>query len=143
MAQEDDALYKVYELHQLLIRDVPNPLKRSKQDYDSWREGYSSDYADFLPDSNFIACHDKEYIGLTSFWGNTSADKLYVGLTGVKRDYRRNGIATALKLRGLKFAKAFDIPQLITFSHSDAMLRLNLKLGFNIHSTDILFMKTL
>lgn len=143
IAQDDDALYKVYELHQLLTRDVPNPVQQAKADYASWREGYSSDYADFLPDSNFIACRGNEYIGLTSFWGNTSADKLYVGLTGVKCDYRRQGIATALKLRGLQFAKAFDIPQLITFSHSKAMLELNLKLGFSIQATDILFMQRL
>jgi hypothetical protein len=65
-------------------------------------------------------------------------------MTGVKREYRHKGIATALKLHGIRFAQTLGNPLLITYNMSDIpMLQLNLKLGFIKHAAEIMFVKKL
>ena len=65
-------------------------------------------------------------------------------MTGVLRAYRRKGIATALKLRGIAFTQAHNIPLLITHNKNhNPMLQLNLKLGFVKHGAEIMFMRKL
>ncbi|MBV7337409.1 GNAT family N-acetyltransferase [Chloroflexi bacterium TSY] len=42
MQEDAGALYQVYELHQMLVNDVPEPAEHTRVDFDSWLEGYSS-----------------------------------------------------------------------------------------------------
>jgi GNAT superfamily N-acetyltransferase len=138
MRDDLNALYKVYELHQRLVRDVPDPAPRTKVDYDSWKDGYSSTNPYYLPEANFMALHDGTYIGLTSLWGLRTDEKLYTGMSGVKREYRHNGLATALKLRSVAFAQAQGTRILMTSNNSaNPMLQLNLKLGFEIYDAHL------
>lgn len=142
MRDDSNALYKVYELHQRLVRDVPGPAPRTKVDFDSWKDGYSSTNPYYLPEANFMALHDGAYIGLTSLWGLKSDEKLYTGMSGVKREYRRKGLATALKLRSIAFAQAQGTRTLLTSNNSaNPMLQLNLKLGFEIYDAHLKFMR--
>jgi GNAT superfamily N-acetyltransferase len=142
MRDDPNALYKVYELHQRLVQDVPDPAPRTKVDYDSWKDGYSSTTPYYLPEANFMALYDGTYIGLTSLWGLKSDEKLYTGMSGVKREYRRNGLATALKLRSIAFAQAQGTRILMTSNNSaNPMLQLNLKLGFEIYDADLKFVR--
>ena len=142
MRDDPNALYKVYELHQRLVRDVPDPAPRTKVDYDSWKDGYSSTNPYYLPEANFMGLHDGAYIGLTSLWGLRTDEKLYTGMSGVKREYRRNGLATALKLRSIAFAQAQGTRALLTSNNSaNPMLQLNLKLGFEIYDAQLKFVR--
>lgn len=142
MRDDPNALYKVYELHQRLVRDVPDPAPRTKVDYDSWKDGYSATNPYYLPEANFMALHDGTYIGLTSLWGLRTDEKLYTGMSGVKREYRRNGLATALKLRSIAFAQALGARVLMTSNNSaNPMLQLNLKLGFEIYDAQLKFVR--
>ena len=144
MEDDPNALYKVYELHQMLVRDVPDPAPRTKMDYDSWKDGYSSTNPYYLPDANFMGLHDGEYIGLASVWGLRTEENLYCGMSGVKREYRRNGLATALKLRSIAFAQAQGARALMTSNNSEnPMLQLNLKLGFEIYDAHLKFVRRL
>ena len=139
-----DCLRKVYELHQMLVQDIPSPRARTRIDFENWLGGYSSDNPSFILDANFIALHRGEYVGMTSLWGNPATDRLYTGMTGVKREYRRQGIATALKLRGIIYARNLGNRILITGNKNDnPMLELNLKLGFVKQSAEVMFMKEL
>lgn len=142
MRDDPNALYKVYELHQRLVRDVPDPAPRTKVDYDSWQDGYSSANPYYLPEANFMALYDGTYIGLTSLWGLRANEKLYTGMSGVMPAYRRNGLATALKLRSIGFAQAQGTRLLMTSNNSEnPMLQLNLKLGFEIYDTQLKFVR--
>lgn len=173
LMQEDvDALHQVYELHQTLVNDVPEPAGHTRVDFDSWCEGYSSANPYFIPEANFIAlyrgCDENmvfspalpekeklcshtelstdraEYIGLTSLWGELSSNRLYTGMTGVKRAYRRKGIATALKLRAISYAQAHGTRLLMTSNNSEnPMYLLNLKLGFQPYDVEIKLVKNL
>lgn len=142
MQDDPKALYKVYELHQMLVQDVPDPAPRIKIEYDSWKDGYSSTNPYYLPEANFMGLHDGTYIGLTSLWGLRTDEKLYTGMSGVKHKYRRNGLATALKLRAIAFAQTQGTRTLITSNNSaNPMLQLNLKLGFEIYDAQLKFVR--
>ncbi|MBV7337408.1 GNAT family N-acetyltransferase [Chloroflexi bacterium TSY] len=91
-----------------------------------------------------MALDNTEYIGLTSLWGELSSDTLYVGMTGVKRSYRRKGIATALKLRAISYAQAHGIRLLMTSNNSEnPMYQINLNLGFQSYDIEIKLVKKL
>lgn len=53
-------------------------------------------------------------------------------MTGVIRDYRKRGIATALKVRALTYAKERGAPAVRTWNevNNDGMLGINFRLGF-------------
>jgi GNAT superfamily N-acetyltransferase len=62
---------------------------------------------------------------------NTRSTTLSVGMTGVLRSHRRMGIATALKIRTIEFAKAYGAQWIQTSNEeNNPMFQLNLALGF-------------
>ena len=69
---------------------------------------------------------------LSCIWLSLSnPDKLYTGLTGVRRAYRRRGIATALKTQAIAWAKTQGASYLETDNEeNNPMYQLNLALGF-------------
>ena len=139
---DPQSLYQVYELHQRLVQDVPDPAPRTKVEYSSWKDGYSATNPYFIPEAHFMALHEGAYIGLTSLWGLKTGDKLYSGMSGVKREYRRKGLATALKLRSIAFAQAQGTRVLMTSNNSaNPMLQLNLELGFEIYDARLKFVR--
>ena len=73
-----------------------------------------------------------DYVGLTMLWrDSTRSDKLVTGLTGVLRSHRRRGIATALKVRALTYARERGIVEVDTDNEdNNPMYQLNLQLGF-------------
>jgi GNAT superfamily N-acetyltransferase len=85
-----------------------------------------------LPDAYFVAVHDGEYVGQSVLWANRADAGLDTGLTGVRRAYRRRGVALALKLRGIDYARRHGHPLIRTGndSHNLPMLSINERLGF-------------
>ena len=56
---------------------------------------------------------------------------LETGLTGVRREYRRRGIATALKVMALQFARENGYTEIVTDNEeNNPMFQINLQLGF-------------
>jgi GNAT superfamily N-acetyltransferase len=81
----------------------------------------------------YIALHGEQYVGSTNHTrmpGNP--EKLRVGLTGVLRPYRGRGLALALKLRGIAYAREHGYRWLRTVNESNnrPILSLNERLGF-------------
>lgn len=90
------------------------------------------------PESVFIAIHNGEYVGLSILRRKvTEADVRFAGanslsqhLTGVRREYRRRGIAHALKIHTIGYARQHGFQRILSNSDNPAMRDLNWKLGF-------------
>jgi mycothiol synthase len=95
-------------------------------------EDWLSDEATF-PAGSFIALADGEIVGYSGLcrWGDdqTLAED---GLTVVRSDWRRRGLATALKRAELAWAAANGIREVITWTQrgNDAMRAANERLGY-------------
>jgi len=119
---------KVYELFRELGRDLPPTEHWTEPDYKDFQE----DLAGRSPEAYFIALHEQHYIGLSYLTEHRAEQYCATGLTGVRRSYRRRGIALALKLRGIIHAKQHGYPTIRTSvdSANTASLALNEQLGF-------------
>jgi hypothetical protein len=60
-----------------------------------------------LPDAYFIASDGDTYVGVSDLHVRGAAPRhLFQGFTGVFAPYRRRGIARALKLAGIRYARS-------------------------------------
>jgi GNAT superfamily N-acetyltransferase len=64
-------------------------------------------------------------------------------LTGVRREYRRQGVATALKVQTIAYAKQHGFREIVTKTANPAMLSLMEKLGFQHESGEVRLLKAL
>jgi mycothiol synthase len=78
----------------------------------------------------FIALAGDEVVGYAAL--HVFRDEVFHGLTVTRRDWRRRGVATALKRAEIAAAKREGFSRLITESEerNEPMRRLNEKLGF-------------
>jgi len=123
---------KLYDLWLEARQDVPRPEEMSEvsfEDYCKWV--FESRY--YLPEAHFVAIDKStgQYVALSTLW-KTDGDYLQTGLTGTRRAYRRKGLALALKLKGIRFAKAYGTKEIRTGNETGnrAMLSINEALGF-------------
>src|SRR5437879_2207970 len=99
-----------------------------------------------LPDAYFIARHGELYVGVSDVsLFEAVPGGLTQGFTGVRREFRRQGIATSLKLRAIEYASLHDykIIQSLNRPIQSAVLALNQKLGFEVLSTNVTLEKCL
>jgi GNAT superfamily N-acetyltransferase len=122
---------KLYELHWELIQDVPHSDELTKMPFEIFKTRVL-DNPNFLPDAYWIAVHGDEYVGTSGLSSSQGNKDLYTGLTGVKRAYRHKGIALALKIMGIRYAKVNGNPIIKTWNESNnrPMLEINERLGF-------------
>jgi GNAT superfamily N-acetyltransferase len=121
---------KAYELNWEVFKDVPLPDPPTKQPYEQFLKWFSAPF--FFPPGYLVAIKDDDYIGLSGLWLSL-ADKtrLQTGLTGTVRKYRRKGVATAMKARGVALAKERGITTIQTENEeNNPMYDLNVQLGF-------------
>ncbi len=133
---------RCWELDWKIIQDIPlfeTPVRPTF-------ERFSRTFEDskFAPDSWFIARHGDTWVGLSILCTDPSTPGTYfTGVTGVRREFRRRGIATALKLRGIDHVKAAGGHVVETDNEeNNPMLDLNLVLGFKRGPTFLEFRKT-
>jgi RNA polymerase sigma factor (sigma-70 family) len=99
-----------------------------------------------LPEALFIARRGDEYLGVSEV---SLFEAMPGGLkgrfTGVKREYRRRGLATALKLCGIAYAQAqgYRIIQSFNQPQQAAIRALNEKLGFQVLFENVMLEKCL
>jgi GNAT superfamily N-acetyltransferase len=122
---------KLYELENELSEDVPHPEPRTPITYEFFLQR-TLENPNLLPDAYFVALHQRAYVGMSNLWSSQGNNDIYTGLTGVRREYRRRGIALALKLRGIAYAKAHGNPIIKTWNESNnrPMLSINEALGY-------------
>lgn len=121
-------------LQNALLADVPPAGERTPMDLDTFLR-VRLGRPDVLPDGHFVAlAPDGQYIGTATINQHASRDSqvLATGLTGVLPEWRRRGIAIALKFCGIRFAREKGAVRLTTYnaSHNEPILALNARLGF-------------
>ncbi len=122
------------KLHALLVEldgDVPTPESPTPFSFEWWVESRLGS-PHFLPDAYFVALHHGTYVAVSSLGLRQSSEGLYTGLTGTRAAYRRRGLALALKLRGIAYAREKGHPFIMTENDSvnRPMLSINGRLGF-------------
>jgi GNAT superfamily N-acetyltransferase len=129
-ARDPDWISKWREIEWLLLQDVPStapPEKQSLAVYEKLPEAPG-----FFPEGCFFAMDKGEMIALSFLW-RTPADEslVFTGLTGTKREYRRRGIATALKVKSIQVAQKSGAEVIETSNEeNNPMFQLNLQLGY-------------
>jgi predicted GNAT superfamily acetyltransferase len=92
-----------------------------------------------------VALDGTRYVGMSNLWLTETQGRLHTGLTGVRREYRKRGLATALKVKVLGKAKALGYESVLTWNDSTnaGMLGINWRLGFEKRPAWIDFEKVL
>lgn len=145
LAADPDRDHKAYALDMAITADMPSPDPFTAPPFEHWAKNILEN-PDFLPEAWFIARNDAgEYVGLSVLWRSQASDDLYTGATGVRRAYRRRGIALALKLRAIAYAKSIGCPTIKTWNevNNRGMLSINEALGFAKQPVWIQMVKTI
>lgn len=145
-SHEDPQCYrKLYELLMTVAADMPAPDTFTPLAFEDFKKHVVLN-PDCLQDGYLIARDGERYVGLSNvFKGEKERDTLFQQDTGVLREYRRRGIAMALKLEVVKFAKDYGASLIKTWNDSTntGMLAVNQKLGFRRQIGWITFEKNL
>lgn len=125
---------RLKELDWTLTLDIPATDALTDPGFEHFEKTTLSN-PDFLPEAWFIAIDPDgdHWVGESALWKSAGdPDVLYVGVTGVRREYRRKGIATALKLAAVQWAKDAGIREVRTWNaqQNRAMLSINEAMGF-------------
>jgi GNAT superfamily N-acetyltransferase len=145
MRSDPTAMRKAYALHEVTRVDVPNLDAPTPTPYERFEHEVLHGPAS-APDAYFIAVRDGRYVGESSLGKEgTDAGVIYQQLTAVRRDERGKGIAIALKLKTIEYARAHGFREVRTWNASTnrPMLAINEALGFARQPAWIVFGKDL
>ena len=146
LTRDGDAARKGFELTDEIHNDVPSMDTPTPLDFETWKkrtlEGPNS-----LNEAYFVAIDASgHWLGLSEL--ERSADDpsfLWQGLTGTRRDARGRGIAMALKLETVRFARERGVEHIKTWNdqRNRPMLAINETLGYVKQPAWIQFQKDL
>jgi RimJ/RimL family protein N-acetyltransferase len=125
-----DWLDRTADLYATIEEDVPASVPTAPPEKAVFvAEAIESTLA--IPEAFFIAHDGDRWIGLTEIRRSEAAGHYDQELTGVLREYRRRGIATALKVTGLLWARDAGASRLRTWndSRNAGMLAVNDLMG--------------
>jgi GNAT superfamily N-acetyltransferase len=126
-AEEPDRLEDMYAIAVQADEDIPGSTGRWT--FEDWR-AHEIDKPTNPPELCFIALAGEEVVGYASL--QVHRQQTFHGLTATRRDWRRRGVATALKRAEIAAAKAAGLHRLLTESEerNEPMRTLNEKLGY-------------
>jgi mycothiol synthase len=92
-----------------------------------------------LPRGSFVALAGDEIVGYVGLCRHDDAEVAENGLTVVRRDWRRRGLATALKRRGLAWAATRGFREVVTWTQggNEGMRAVNERLGFTTRDVSL------
>lgn len=139
-----DFARKMYELNQVTLHDIPFPDPITEEmTFEEFRDRYLNGPS-VLNDGSFIALHGDEYVGLTVVI-EPAPERVYVGYTAIRGEHRRKGIATALKVRSIEYAREQGYKTMGTTNDTvnEAILSLNTAIGFVRQPAQVLMVRHL
>ncbi len=131
-AQDPAWREKLYELSITVSRDIPATGEKHHPAFAEWCKKWL-DAPTFDPNAWFVAIKEGHYLAQSLGTFNRAGEQaeFNTGSTGVRREWRRNGLATALKVRIIEHVKAEGVAEIFTSNDaSNPMYQLNLDLGF-------------
>lgn len=123
--------HKAYTLDRVAGQDAPSPDAMSEVTFEAYVQN-TFHHPGWLPEGCFAAVtRDGTWVGITELSRTSDPQRLTTPWTAVHPQYRRLGIATALKVRAICFAQTWGA-RIITASNeaNNPMYQLNLQLGF-------------
>ncbi|HZY47103.1 MAG TPA: GNAT family N-acetyltransferase [Candidatus Bathyarchaeia archaeon] len=141
---QSGSLKGLHELVQLITADMPREGEFTPVSYEQY-ETLVLNSPRSMPEGYIIAKHGSEFVGMSDVFKNEKEPRVLTqDDTGVRREYRGRGIATALKLKVIEFAQRNWYEMIKTWNDSTnpAMLAVNTKLGFKRHVGWIRLQKT-
>ena len=143
LADDPGFLDKLYTLYLGSNRDVPEVGHSDTLSRTDFEAHLKRD--DALPEAYHIAVENGNYIGYSELFAGREAGTLRQETTAVLRAFRRRGVASALKLRGVVYARAHGYTYVNTgmASNNAAVVALNTGLGFVPQQAYITFRKDL
>ncbi len=126
----DDGLHQLWRLEMDVAADLPLPFPFVETPFESFSKSLLDPEVDLT--SKFIYLEDGELKGMSQLWPSKVNQTLAAtGLTGVRRQYRRQSVATKTKQHAIAWAKAQGIERIFTDNEeNNPMYQLNLQLGF-------------
>ncbi len=133
IADDPSALERIYELDCDCGRDVPSTDPFTPLAFEDWRREVLES-PNSTPDAFYLAVSPEgRYLGVSNLWRSLEDPSfIWQGLTGVRREARGKGIAMALKLRTVEYARDHGIREIKTWNdqRNRPMLRINEAMGF-------------
>ena len=125
--EEPDRLQEMYAIGVQADEDIPG--SQGVQTFEEWR-AHEIDKPTRRPELCFLALAGEEVVGYAAL--QVFGDEAHHGLTATRRDWRRRGVASALKRAEIAAAKRAGFKRLLTESEerNEPMRRLNEKLGY-------------
>ena len=143
-ARDPEAMRRLYDLNNDLSPDVPRLDPYTPPTFEMFKDMVTG--PGYTPEACFIAKDGDRWIGMTNVFRSEADPKdLYTGFTATRREYRGKGIAWAMKVRAVGWAKANGYRQLRTWNSTlnAPMLSINVRLGFEKQPVWITFGKDL
>lgn len=131
---------KCYAMQSESMTGMPRVTTQANRSFEQYVQQIF-EKSSFIPEAFFVALDQGRYVGLSNLTNeNDDPTRLSTDYTGVVPSYRRRGIATALKLRCLQYAKAHGARTLVTGNdETNPMYQLNLTLGFKPTPAELFF----
>ncbi len=122
---------RLWDLDWEIYQDAPLREPRTRQPFEIYEQQTMADPG-FLLEGQFIATDGGRWVGKSGLWkAGCDPTKLITGLTGVVRSHRCQGVATAIKVRSIAFARHCGAVLIKTGNEEhNPMFKLNLQLGF-------------
>lgn len=140
-ADDPETPLRVYEMINAILPDVPGVDEVTPVSYEHWL-AHDVQTPKALLEAFFLAKDGDRYVGVSFLQRRLEQpDVLSQELTGVLREYRGKGIAMALKLQTVKYARAHGYREIRTGNdtRNRAMLRINEAMGFAKQPVGITF----
>jgi RNA polymerase sigma factor (sigma-70 family) len=144
--RDEKCAEKLHQLASSLYEDDAGRAPFSPPAYNEREARLWLDMPYLLPQAYFIAKHGTEYVGVSDVsLYEASPRGLMQGFTGVRTEYRRRGIATALMMREIEYAKKQDYKLIQSFNRPTPSGALTLieKLGFRVMASRVTLEKCL
>jgi mycothiol synthase len=95
---------RLYEFYWEATEDVHREHPIEPMAYEEWAEWTLEDPL-VVHEGYFVATSDESLVGISEFAASADNDALLTGLVGVRRGYRNKGIARAMQLRAIRYAR--------------------------------------
>jgi len=124
-----DNRYRMYKLNAECSADIPG-----RGEFHSWDEYQRArlEAVSFDPSGVILAIDGDQWIGMSALSHREAVEYGFAEMTGTVRSHRKRGIAIAMKVSGIAYAKELNLSTIRTVHHpgNDAMIGLNRRLGF-------------